>query len=108
MIMIHDLHDDQLAQLNLRWAPLSELYDEADLDDDVDNDNLRVICYAEKYSLDPIVIFELERMINEGASRDQMLGVLHDFVVDSETAGWLLSEGSDDLHVWGQLRVGDG
>jgi hypothetical protein len=106
MIRLEDLHESQLAQLNLRWVPLSELYDEEDLDPTVDNDDLQVICYDGKHSLDPVLIMEIETMLNSGASREQMLGTLRDFVVDCETAGWLLSEGTDDVHVWGQLRTG--
>jgi hypothetical protein len=107
MIRLDELHEDQLAQLNLRWVPLTELYDEDDLDDDVDNDNLSVLCYAGQYSVDPIVIFELERLLNEGASKDRMILVLHEFASDCNGERWFEGEW-DDLHEWGHLRVGDG
>jgi hypothetical protein len=107
MIRLDELHEDQLAQIGLRWVPLTELYDEGDLEDDVDNDNLSVLCYDGR-SLDPIVIFELERLLNSGGTRDQMILVLHEFASDCDGERWFDDVEEDDLHEWGELRTGDG
>jgi hypothetical protein len=109
MIRLDELHDDQLAQLNLRWVPMVELYDP---EDDLDGD-LIMLCYDGRYTLEPIMIFELERLINSGGSRDEMILLLHEYAEDLEGRGWLDVEGGagtegSDLHQWGQLRSGDG
>lgn len=101
MIRLDELYEDQLAQINLSWVSLSEIYGD-DLEEGVDG-SLVVLCYDGRYSLDPIVIFELEQMINEGATRDQTLLFLHEFGDDCEGQGWFDDEGAD-LHEWGQLR----
>jgi hypothetical protein len=85
MIRIDQLHDDQLEQIGLRWTPLSEIYDEDDLEG---ADGIgEVLCY-DGFSLDPIVIVELERMINENATRDSILLFLHEFADDCLGVGW--------------------
>jgi hypothetical protein len=97
MIRLDELHDDQLAQINLRWVPLSELYDEDDLEDGVDS-SMVVLCYDGRYSLEPILIVELEHLINSGGTRDQMLLLLHEYADDCDGVGWLDIVG-DDLDV---------
>jgi hypothetical protein len=106
MIRLDELHDDQLAQISLSWVPMAELYD-TDPDDDVDSD-LVVLAYAGTYSLEPLMIYELERLLNEGGSRDEMILLLHEWADDLNGEGWddLDVEGED--HGWGSDQEGSG
>jgi hypothetical protein len=100
MIRVEDLHVDQLALVNLQWVDLHDIYD------DIAEGSGTVLCYDRRYGLDPLVILELERLINEGGSRDEILLFLHEFADDCNGEGWLDDVG-DDLHESGQLRTGD-
>ena len=111
MIRLDQLHEDQLEMIRLAWTPLSELYAEADLED-VDG-SLEVLTFDGRYVLDQIIIAELGRLINSGGTRDQMVCLLEEFVLDLEDSEWLdtveaIPAGGDDMHTWREPRTGGG
>jgi hypothetical protein len=103
VIHVEDLYPDQLAAINLQWVDLHDIYD------DIAEGCGTVLCYDGRFGLDPTQIFDLERLISSGGSRDEILLFLHEIGDCLEDEGWLLAEdeGDDaDLHTWRELRTG--